>query len=105
MRARGPGDLENAMRSIERDYGIDYWITWRLRYRLTQCKDIGAAVYARIEAAYLTECERQQRKLAHELAIARKLTDSHLVEDQAVVDDEEASQGLPPPVGEEGKTK
>ena len=25
MRSRGPGDMENAMRSLERDYGIDYW--------------------------------------------------------------------------------
>ena len=33
MRSRGPGDLENAMRSVERDYGIDYWLLWRLRYR------------------------------------------------------------------------
>ena len=31
MKARGPGDTENAMRAIGRDYGVDYGIIWRLR--------------------------------------------------------------------------
>jgi len=63
FRARGPGDLENAMRAIERDYGIPYWITWRLRYRLSQIKDLGCEPYHRIKAAYECECEAQRRKL------------------------------------------
>ena len=71
MRARGPGDIENAMRSIERDYAIDYWTIWRLRYRCSQIKDIGASVLARIEAAYLAECERQRARLIHEIKITR----------------------------------
>ena len=68
MRARGPGDTENAMRSIERDYGVDYWTLWRLRYRKPVLKDIGVSVYMRLKAAHQAECERQVRKLQHEIA-------------------------------------
>jgi hypothetical protein len=67
FRARGPGDLENAMRSVERDYCVEGGVLWRLRYRVRQIKDIGISVYARLEAAYFTECERQQRKLQREI--------------------------------------
>lgn len=73
FRARGPGDLENAMRAIERDYAIDYWTTWRLRYRLSQVKDIGVTVYHRLQVAYRTEVERQQRKLELELECTRAI--------------------------------
>ncbi len=71
LRARGPGDIENAMRSLERDYGIDYWAIWRLRYRRGQIKDIGISIYARLEAAYYRECERQRAKLAREIAATK----------------------------------
>lgn len=73
FRARGPGDTENAMRAIGRDYAIDYWLLWRLRYRAQQIKDIGVSVYARLEAAYRSECERQHARLAHELNITRAI--------------------------------
>lgn len=66
MRTRGPGDLENAMRSIERDYGVDYWILWQLRYRAQAVKDVGATVYLRLQAAYRAECDRQLRRYQHE---------------------------------------
>ena len=68
MRARGPGDTENAMRSIEREYGVDYWLLWRLRYRRSVLKDIGISNYMRLKAAYQAECERQLRKLQNEIA-------------------------------------
>jgi hypothetical protein len=67
MRARGPGDTENAMRSIERDYGVDYWILWRLRYRKSALRDIGVSAYMALKAAYQAECERQMRKLKNEI--------------------------------------
>lgn len=82
------------MRAIERDYGIDYWVIWRLRYRLSQVKDIGVSVYARLEAAYVAECERQQRKLAEELAITRAIVGTHhpaVVASEAVVDAHKAA--------------
>lgn len=68
MRARGPGDTENAMRSIEREYGVDYWLQWRLRYRLASIKDIGVTAYMALKTAYAAECERQRRKLENEIA-------------------------------------
>src|SRR5580765_6584847 len=81
MRARGPGDTENAMRSIERDYGVDYWILWRLRYRKSAIRDIGVTAYMRLKAAYQAECERQMRKLQHELTITEEIAgpDNHAV--------------------------
>jgi len=94
MRTRGPGDIENAMRSLERDYGLDYWITWRLRYRLQQIKDISIGVFARIEAAYLAEHERQQRKHSIELEITRAICgDRHPV----VVEAENVACACTPP--------
>ena len=68
MRARGPGDTENAMRTIEREYGVDYWLQWRLRYRRSVLRDIGVSAYMRLKAAYQAECERQLRKLQHDIA-------------------------------------
>src|SRR3954467_10949914 len=73
MKARGPGDTENAMRSIEREYGVDYWVVWRLRYRLHEIKDIGVTVYMKLAHAYQTECERQARKLRQEIAITEAI--------------------------------
>lgn len=67
MRARGPGDTENAMRSIGRDTGIDYWFLWRLRYRRNQIKELSISVYMGLKAAYEAECERQMRKLANDI--------------------------------------
>lgn len=69
MRSRGPGDTENAMRSIEREYGVDYWTLWRLRYRKSTLRDIGVSAYMTLKAAYEAECERQLRKLQHEIII------------------------------------
>ena len=82
MRARGPGDTDNAMRSIERDYGVDYWILWRLRYRKSALRDIGVTAYMTLKAAYQAECERQMRKLKNEIAITHS---DHMATAQALV--------------------
>jgi hypothetical protein len=68
MRSRGPGDIENAMRAIEREYGVDYWVQWRLRYRRSALRDIGVTVFMSLRNAYRAECERQMRKLQNEIA-------------------------------------
>jgi hypothetical protein len=89
FRSRGPGDTDNAMRAIERDYGLDYWLLWRLRYRRRQIKDIGVSIYARLEAAYRAEVERQYDKLGEAINNTRELVgDGHpvVVAAQAVVD-------------------
>lgn len=73
MRARGPGDTENAMRGIERDYGIAHSILWGLRYRPERYRTIGAEIYARLQSAYANECARQARKLTLEIEITKAI--------------------------------
>src|SRR6185369_12136886 len=48
MKARGPGDTENAMRQIERQYGVDYGFLWSLRYRRERLRTISISVYESI---------------------------------------------------------
>lgn len=67
MKARGPGDIENAMRQIERQYGVDYGFLWSLRYRRDRLRIISISVYESIRAAYRAECAAQMRKLEHDL--------------------------------------
>lgn len=73
MRARGPGDMENAMRSLERDYGVDYWFIWQLRYKRDRLKFLSVSVYERLKAAYQAECERQMRKLSNEITLTKQI--------------------------------
>ena len=67
MKSRGPGDTENAMRQIEREYGIEYGFLWSLRYRRDRLRIISVSVYESIKAAYRAECGRQMRKLGNEI--------------------------------------
>ncbi len=67
--ARGPGDLEGAMRRFEGRYGISWQTLWRLRHG--RIKDISASIYARIQAAYIAECDRQCRLLSIQIEIAK----------------------------------
>jgi len=73
--ARGPGDIESAWHRLARRYGVPFRTFWALRYRPP--KTICADLYLRLCAAYQAECERQMRKLAHEIEIA-KATVGHL---------------------------
>ena len=73
MKARGPGDTENAMRQIEREYGIDYGFLWSLRYRRDRLRTISISVYESIATAYRSECERQMRKLKNEITATEKI--------------------------------
>jgi hypothetical protein len=73
LKARGPGDTENAMRRIEQEYGIAYSFLWSLRYRRERLKKISKSVFDRIGAAYRTECQRQLRKLHNEIAATEKI--------------------------------
>lgn len=65
--ARGPGDVENAMRRLEAKTGINYWSFWGLRY--DRRKTVTADLFGKLRGAYLAACERQLSKLRHELAI------------------------------------
>lgn len=73
MKARGPGDTENAMRRVEREYGIDYGFLWSLRYRRERLRTISISVYESIRAAYREECARQMRKLEHEIKVTEEI--------------------------------
>lgn len=73
MKARGPGDTDNAMRQIEREYGIDYGFLWSLRYRRDRLKRISKSVFDRIEAAYQAECQRQVQKLKNEIRTTEEI--------------------------------
>lgn len=81
MRSRGPGDAENAMRGLEKQYGIEYWTTWQLRYRIERVKKIGAGAYARIQAAYEAEQRAQLAKLKADIERTEAIAgpDSHAV--------------------------
>jgi len=67
MKSRGPGDTENAMRQIERQYGVDYGFLWSLRYRRERLRTISISVYESIRAAYRAECAAQMRKLENDI--------------------------------------
>lgn len=73
MKSRGPGDIENAMRQIEREYGIDYGFLWSLRYRRDRLRIISVSVYETIRAAYRAECAAQMRKLGNDLQRTEQL--------------------------------
>lgn len=84
--SRGPGDLENAWRRLEARYGVSPNTFWSLRYR--RPKDIAVSVFVRLRAAYQAECERQMRRLKHELEITRAIAgpdNSAVVAAEAVV--------------------
>ena len=69
--SRGPGDIDNAMRRLERKHGVDYWLLWTLRYR--KPKDILLGQWNALIGAYHAECERQEKILTHEKEVARTL--------------------------------
>ena len=86
----GLGDTqEAAMHRAEQRYGVPAQTFWALRYR--KPKDLAASVYMRLMLAYEAECDRQEAKLAHELAIAKALppTESR----QALIAETEALLG------------
>lgn len=104
MRSRGPGDLQNAMRSIEREYGIDYWFQWALRYRPARFRDIGHELFLKLRDAYAAECARQRHRFEHEIAVARHVAGADhaaVREAQALVEDAPATPriqtNVPPP--------
>lgn len=71
---RGPGDMPNAMQRLERRHDLPAKTLWSLRYR--RPKDIFASLYFKLGQAYEAECQRQMRRLSHELEITRAITGS-----------------------------
>jgi hypothetical protein len=68
--ARGPGDVENAMRRLESKYGLDFWTQWGLRYRPpVEIKD--RSLIERIRQAYLDMIARSVRRDVEALKLER----------------------------------
>ncbi len=63
--SHGPGDLDNAMRRLEAEYGLPFWTLWHLRKG--KAKTVEASLLARIRGAYLDMCQRQASNLLHEI--------------------------------------
>ena len=77
------GSVPNSMRKLEQLYGIDYWWTHRLRYEFARLSDIPVAVYARIEAAYQAECDRQERLNEKRREVADSISAATRILDEA----------------------
>lgn len=69
---RGPGDQPNAWRRLEARYGIATQTFWALRYR--KPREVAATIYLRLAAAYQAECEKQMRRLQHDIEITKTIT-------------------------------
>jgi hypothetical protein len=65
--SRGSGDLDRAMAAVARRCGVTVSLIRSLHYRPP--KDLWASCYFKIASAYRAECERQARKIEHEIAI------------------------------------
>ena len=94
--ARGPGDMANAWRRLEARYGIPWRTFWALRYR--KPNEIATSIYARLHDAYRAECERQMRKLAHEIHITKRIAGPDhpaVAQAQAVVDKASGRPAVP----------
>ncbi len=61
-RSTQSGDTRRTMEAIARDIHVPFAKLWALRYRPP--KDIGASIYAAIEAAHAAETARQADKFA-----------------------------------------
>lgn len=68
---RCPGDIEGAMRRLETRYAVSWRTFWALRYRPPS--EVFASVYMRLQEAYRAECERQKRRLQHEIEITETI--------------------------------
>ena len=66
--AKHSGDIKGAMQRLEAKYGIPFQTFWDLRYRPP--KDVLVGTYERLRQAHLKECQRQLRRMEHELKIA-----------------------------------
>src|SRR5690606_24004544 len=66
-------DLEAALARLEHRYGLSPHQIMHLRSRRAKSCDLG--LFARLRTAYLDLCERQMRRLQHEIAIEKATHD------------------------------
>lgn len=70
--SRGPGDIVNAWDRLARRHNIPARAFWALRYR--RPKEMGVSLWFRFKQAHEAECERQLRKLRHEIETTKAIT-------------------------------
>ena len=70
LESRGWGDQKAALERIARRHSLPFW---SLEHARTRAKDFKAGFAAKVRAAYVAECERQIKKLEHELAMERAM--------------------------------
>lgn len=66
-----PGEHENAMRDIQRVYGIGYWTLDHLRRRKAKTCDVGLS--ARIKAGYADYLKKKAKALLYEAEIVESM--------------------------------
>ena len=64
------GNLSQALKMIERHYGIPYWTLNNLR--TGRAKTVEAGLFQRLRGAYFHHCERQIARLQYELEIEKE---------------------------------
>lgn len=69
--ARGPGEAENAMRSLARRYGVSFWTLDH--FRKGKAKTCDVSLYAKIKGAFIDHCERQAHRLLQEAETAQRV--------------------------------
>ena len=79
--ARGPGDVEEAMRRLETKTGLGYWTLWGLWNRRRKMVDLD--LLGRLRGAYLATCEKHLNRLQHDLAIEQARCPDDTFEDLA----------------------
>lgn len=67
--ARSEDDLDAAYGAFERQFGVGRWTIEHLRKKRAKVCDV--SVFAKLRVGYISLCERQVRKLQHEIAITR----------------------------------
>lgn len=77
--SRGWGDTTNAMKRLNRRYGLSFWTLNNLR--IGRSKTVDASLFNRIKSAYLDVCERQIANLQHELTLEKMGTPDAPMED------------------------
>ncbi len=70
LESRGAGDRENAMKRLGNRYGLPWRVFWTIKYR--QPKDLLCGVMGKLREAHAAECQRQIKRLRHELTIAQE---------------------------------
>lgn len=67
--ARTDDDVDNAYGRFEREYGVGRWTIEHLRKRKAKICDV--SVFSKLRAAYLSLCERQAKRLLHEIEMEK----------------------------------